>query len=273
VGAIIAGGGSETEIRAAIATLPRLEMWPGSPQPKTPGSWGQPECFLSTEVVSRWEQQIQEARRGGPPPVKGPVLFMDDFGKYTEGSDGRPGWQPFSDAPQGRPRPRWMTERGTMSVDVPGPGGSLGHATGVLLAGDPDWKAFTNWKKYSAQVRIHLVREAPEGGSLGLRFRLGGGNVPQAQSGYAVRMSSRLIEFGWLSQGSFRQTQSVPLPSKSEAWHTLRVDCLDYTYKVYLDGRLLMGAEDWYGPRQGRVALEVRDAQGAFDDFEVRQFE
>ena len=86
-------------------------------------------------------------------------------------------------------------------------------------------------------------------------------------------MSRTKIEFGWLSGGTFKPLQVVPVASAPDAWHTLRVDSQNYLYKVYLDGKLLLGADDWYGPRKGRVALEVRNAQAAFAEVVVKQID
>jgi hypothetical protein len=273
VGAIIAKGGSEQQIREAMAALPRMEVWPGTSQPKTPGSWGQPEYWPYIDVINRWEQQLQAMAGGGVPEAKGPVLFADDFARYPAGADGRPHWHPTTDAAEGAARPQWMTERGTMSVSIPGPGGELASATGLLMAGGADWNVTKDWKNYTVQVRVKLIREAPIGGSAGLRVRIVGADAPGSQSGYYLRLSGKVLEFGWLANGSSKPLQTVPVVIEAGTWHTLRVDCLDYIYKAYLDGRLLLGADDWYGHRKGRVALEIRNVQAAFSDFSVRQIE
>ena len=153
IGVLIASGASDRQIRDAIATLPKMEVWPGSSQPKTPGTWGQPEYQPYIDVVNRWEQQLQAAAAGGPSEVKGATLFSDDFSRYPEGADGRPAWQPATDAAEGSVRPQWGTEQGTMSVNIPGAGGALGTATGLLVAGKPDWS------NYSVQLRIKWIRE------------------------------------------------------------------------------------------------------------------
>jgi hypothetical protein len=271
VGKLIAAGGPQEKIREVVSALPKMEVWPGTSQPKTVGSWGQPEYWHYIDVVNRWERQLQAMAGGGIAEASGPILFADDFEKYPEGADGRPAWRSSSDASEGQPRPQWMTERGTMSVNIPGLGGELAFATGLLVAGGPD--AAQEWKNYSVQARVKLVREAESGGNVGLRVRIAGSDAPGSQSGYCLRLSGEAIEFGWLSGGSFKPLQMVPLELEPDSWHTLRVDCREYLYQAYLDGRLLLGADDWYGSRKGGAALEIRNAQAAFDDFSVRQIE
>ena len=266
VGKVIAAGGSEEEIRKVMASLPKMEAWPGSPHAKTPGSWGQPEFGPYRDMINQWEKYIRQMADGAP-KVTGPILFADDFAEYPAGSDGRPTWQPGSNSEQGQPTPQWMTRRQAMGVDIPGQGGNLANATGTLLVGDADWG------NYSVQMQVKLVREAPEGGSIGLRVRVSGGDTPQSQSGYLVRMSSKKLEFGWLSGGSFKLLQAADLSLEPGSWHTLRVDCHSINHSIYLDGRLMLGTEDFYGPRKGRVALEISNAQGFFDDVEIKGFE
>ena len=267
VGTIIAGGGSEPDIREAIAAVPKLEAWPGSTQPKAPGTWGMPEYFHCEDVLGRWRLLLQNMAAGGVPEAKGDILFADDFSEYPEGADGRPSWQTSTDAPDNQPKPQWMTEYGKMGVNIPGPGGSLANATGLLLTGEAEWK------DYSVQFRTRLIRESDDGGSVGVRVRVIGGDRPETQSGYVVRLSSHAAEFGWLAGGKFKPLQKAELSLEPGEWYTVRVDCQSIYCKIYLNGRLLLGGDDWYGSRKGQVALEVRNAQAAFDDFSVRAIE
>ena len=88
-----------------------------------------------------------------------------------------------------------------------------------------------------------------------------------------VRLNSDRLTFGWLSGGSFKLLQAADLSLEPGSWQTLRVDCRGHNFSVYLNGRLLLGTEDYYGPTGGRVALEVRNARGSFDDVSVRELE
>ena len=265
IGAMIAGGASEGEIREAIAAAPRLEAWPDSTQPKTPGTWGMPEYVHWESVFKRWNSLLQNMAAGGAPDVKGPVLFADDFSRYPEGADGRPSWRTATDALDGQPRPQWMTDSGEMAVNIPGAGGRVANATGLLLTGEEEWT------DYSVQVRTRLIREGAAGGSVGVRVRVMGGDDPQTQSGYVVRLNNKMMEFGWLTGGKFKPLQKADLSLTPGEWQSLRVDCQAKQYKIYLNGRLLLGADDWYGHGKGHVALAVRNAQGAFDDFTVKR--
>ena len=88
-----------------------------------------------------------------------------------------------------------------------------------------------------------------------------------------MRLSASKFEFGSLSGGAFKAYQSVPVELAPNSWHTIRMDSRDLYYNAYLDGKLLAGVDDWYGPRKGRAALEVINAQGAFGEFTVKEIQ